>query len=65
MAVFTTTSKSKLSWQAPVTVQVGQDYFLDIGSGFNLLISDTHKLIIQPGRAGTTWTPETKNKYTF
>lgn len=65
MAVFTNTSRNKLTWQAPTTVQVGQDYFLDIGSGYNLLINDTNKLIIQPGQAGTTWTPLARKKFTF
>lgn len=65
MATFTNTPRKKLTWQAPPSVQVSQDYFLNIGSGYNLLIDNTHKLIIQPGQAGTTWTPLTRKKFTF
>jgi len=57
---FTNTSRTPLSWEAPVTDVTNQDFFLDIGSGYNLLINDTNKLIIQPGRAGTNWTPLTR-----
>lgn len=65
MAVFTTLTKQKLSWVAPQTVAVGSNYFLNIGSAYNLLIDDTHKLMIQPGQAGTTWTTLTRQKFTF
>lgn len=61
MATFTTTTRTKLNWQAPATTAADADYFLDIGSGFNLLISNTHKLIIQPGRGGTAWTNENRS----
>ena len=63
MAVFTTLAKKRLSWAAPVTENTGSAYYLNIGGGYNLLISNTYKLIIQPGgRQAAVWT--TRNKYT-
>ncbi len=62
MAVFTTLAKKRLSWEAPATVS-GTAKFLNIGSGFNLLVATDYKLVIQPGgRQNTVWTE--RNKYT-
>ena len=62
MAVFTTVKKNKLDWKAPDTsgeyyLKISDDYFLNIGSGF--------KLIIQPSgrnRTFTEWTEVTKTR---
>jgi hypothetical protein len=84
MAVFTTTSKNRLSWQAPASgdyvsnteytnVQktrlswqspetTSSSIYLDIGSGFNLLVANGYKLVIQSERGAAEWT--TRNKYT-
>jgi len=63
MAVFTTLTKNRLSWPAPeTTVAAGSAKYLDVGSGFNLLIGNGYKLIIQPsGRVDQVWT--NRNKY--
>lgn len=61
---WTNTDKSNgHSW--PATNATGVDYFLDIG-GYNLLIDDTNKLIVDPARSETPWTlPHTKSKAMF
>jgi hypothetical protein len=59
MAVFTTVTKNSLAFPAPA-VNVTGPFFLNIGSGFNLLISTNYKLIIQPGRNVTIWTKQPK-----
>ena len=61
MADWTTQTRTPIVFEAPVTVSVEQDFFLNIGSGFNLLINDTNKLIIQPGQGGTEWTTIPRN----
>lgn len=63
MAVFTTVSKNRLSWSAPAVTLADSNYFLDVGSGFELLIGSSYRLIIQPGGSRTTWTPITKSQY--
>lgn len=61
MTTFTTVQKTQNhKWQAPAQVSVTTDYFLNIGSGYNLLLNATNKLVIQPGQAGTTWTNTSK-----
>lgn len=60
MATFTATnSKSRVSWQAP---EGGGNttYFLNVGSGYNLLVATGYKLVIQPGRIGNVWTNTSK-----
>lgn len=63
MAVFTTLTKNRLSWPSPeTTVAGGSAKYLNIGDGFNLLIGNGYKLIIQPGgRQDAVWT--NRNKY--
>jgi hypothetical protein len=63
MAEFTTITKNKLRWQSPPPTVLGDSVkYLNIGSGYNLLIATGHKLIIQPGgRQDIVWT--TRNKY--
>lgn len=47
------------TWPSVISTEVN---FLDIGSGFNLLISDDYKLEISTGEVSVTpWTPTTKN----
>jgi len=64
MATFTTISKNRLSWPAPpVNPLVSNNYFLEIGNDFRLLIGSAHRLIIQPGNTETTWTLINKSQY--
>ena len=58
---WTPTSKAQGTHTWPQTIVEQTDTFLDIGSGFNLLIDDTHKLIIDPARSDTPWTTITRN----
>lgn len=68
MATFTTTSKSKLSWKAPVVEAAAEE-----GEAYEFLISDDYKLdigggfflTIQPQKTQIQWTHSNKNKYSF
>ncbi len=58
---WTTSNKSTGSntWPTVITTDIN---FLDIGNGFNLLISDDYKLQISTGEVSETpWTPTPKN----
>jgi hypothetical protein len=62
MATFTTLTKNRLNWVAPVTTPNTIPKFLNIGSGYKLLVANGHKLVIGLGeRLDTTWT--NRNKY--
>ena len=69
MATFTTVSKTKTNWESPSSPPaVDIDYFLNIGSGFNLLIATGHKLVVgvEAGdRTETPWTGVTKDKTNY
>lgn len=52
---YTFTSKNSVTWPSSNTT-AGADQHLDIGAGYNLLVSDDYKLIIDPARSGTNWT---------
>lgn len=60
-AVFATETKEKLNWQAPSNSTIRGNKYLNIGSGFNLLISNSYKLVIQPGNE-TQWTEVVKTR---
>ena len=68
MAVFTTVSKNKVTWEAREQAVVTTDVFLNIGDGYNLKISNDYKLIIGEAisvRSDTPWTPITKDKVNY
>lgn len=58
MAVFTTTPKNRLSWQAS---ESNDQRFLLISDGFKLLVSDNYNLVISR-RTPISW--QTVNKST-
>lgn len=62
MTTFTTVPRVKVNWEAPVDVAVSENYKLNIGGGFYLNIGSGFNLLIQPGRAGTTWTNINKTR---
>ncbi len=64
MTTFTTTTKNKLSWQAPeiAPVSVATDVYLKIDDTHYFLIADNQKLIITPGNVGILWAGESKNR---
>lgn len=53
MTTFTTTPRSSIRWQAPAP-GVNISHYLNVGSGFNLLVATNAKLIISPRRT-TIW----------
>ena len=61
--VYTTTPKASngLSWTSPSSEVT--DVFFEITDGYNLLISDSYKLIIDPARGETIWTKIEKSNF--
>lgn len=53
VVVFTNVDKSRLT---PTS-----ERYLDIGSGFNLLIGGGYRLVIQPEIAAISWSAQVKN----
>lgn len=66
MAVFTTTSKKRLSWPSPIVEQgvADQDYFLSISDDYFLDIGG-YKLVITPADAPISWEKVTKKKLNY
>lgn len=60
MAVFTSTPRGKVSWEAPAQVAANQSVFLLIDDDNFLLIDANDKLVITRGQ-GQDWTTTSKD----
>ena len=65
MAVFTKTSKKKLSWVAPEVNLSSEAYYLLISDTFFLDIGGGFKLVATPENAPTNWDTTMRSKYTW